>query len=411
MSMIKKISALEILDSRGNPTIEVELTTNKCTARASVPSGASTGIYEAHELRDNKKPYNGKGVLKAVNNIKKIIAPKLKGIKCTEQEKIDKIMIELDATENKIKLGANAILAVSIAACKAGAFHNEVPLYRYIAELSKNRPVIPSPFFNVINGGRHADNELIFQEFMIAPKAATFSKALRMGAETHHALKQILKKRFITIGVGDEGGFAPPIETPEEALKLLERAIEKAGYRRKIKIAIDAAASEFYKYGYYHTPKKHSSGQMVDYYRRLIKSYPIISIEDPFNQEDFRSFAVLKKKTKIQIVGDDLTATNPKRILRAMAENACNALLLKINQIGTITEALKSAELAKHAKWNLMVSNRSGETNDCFIADFAVGLGCRQIKAGAPCRGERLAKYNQLLRIEKQSRLNFAGLR
>jgi len=405
MSKIKKIFAREILDSRGNPTVEVELITNKCISRASVPSGASTGVYEANELRDGAKRYNGKGVQKAVNNINKIIAPKIIGMDCTKQSKIDKAMIKLDGTENKIKLGANAILAVSIAACKAGAFHSIKPIYKYIADLYGNKKLIlPAPFFNVINGGRHADNELAFQEFMIVPKANTFSKALQMGTETYHALKQILKDKYITIGVGDEGGFAPPIDTPEQALNLLESAIKKAGYKGKIKIAFDVAASELYRYGHYHLPKRATTEQLVEYYLKLIKSYPIISIEDPFNQEDFRGFAMLSKKTKIQIVGDDLTVTNPKRIQKAADEKACNALLLKINQIGTLTEALLAAKLAQKNNWKIMVANRSGETDDAFIADLAVGIGCGQIKAGAPCRGERLAKYNQLLRIEEKLR-------
>ncbi len=403
MSKIKKIFAREILDSRGNPTVEVELITNKCISRASVPSGASTGIYEANELRDGAKRYNGKGVQKAVKNIKKKIAPKITGMDCTKQSKIDKAMIELDGTENKIKLGANAILAVSIAVCKAGAFHSLKPIYKYIADLYGNKkPVLPVPFFNVINGGRHADNKLAFQEFMIAPKANTFSKALQMGAETYHELKKILKEKYITIGVGDEGGFAPPIETPKQALDLLEDAIKKAGYKGKINIALDVAASELYKYGHYHLPKRATTEQLLGYYLKLIKSYPIISIEDPFNQEDFRGFAMLRKKTKIQVVGDDLTATNPKRIKKAADEKACNALLLKINQIGTLTEALLAAKLAQKNNWKIMVAHRSGETCDSFIADLAVGIGCRQIKAGAPCRGERLAKYNQLLRIEER---------
>lgn len=403
--MIKKIIAREILDSRGNPTVEAEVITNKCIAQASVPSGASTGIYEARELRDGKKRYDGKGVLKAVSNIKNIIAPKIIGINCTEQEKIDRIMMELDSTESKMKLGANALLAVSIAACRAGAFHAGKPLYKYIAELYGNKhPTMPVPFFNVINGGRHASNKLMFQEFMVVPRARTFSNALQMGAETYQVLKQIISKRFGSTGIGDEGGFTPEIEMPEQALELLELAIEKAGYKRQMKIALDVAASEFYKYGFYFTPKKQTSRQLIDYYVKLIKTYNIISIEDPFNLEDFRSFALLNKRTRAQIVGDDLTATNIRRIKMAIDEKSCNALLLKPNQIGTLTETLEAARLATRSKWGVMVSHRSGETNDAFIADLAVGIGCGQIKAGAPCRGERLAKYNQLLRIEEELR-------
>jgi len=400
---IRHVNAREILDSRGNPTIEVDLKTDYGLVRASVPSGASTGVHEALELRDGNKRYLGKGVLKAVRNINKKIAPKIKGMDCTKQEIIDRKLIRLDGTKNKSKLGANAVLAASMAVCRAGALCQKKPLYKYIAALAENKkPVMPAPFFNIINGGKHADNQLAFQEFMISPNTKKFSEALRIGAETYHILKKIIKKKFRTTGVGDEGGFAPPIQTSEQALDLLQQAIEKAGYKTKIKIAIDAAASEFHKHGFYHVPKKMKRAELVHYYMKLIKKYPIISIEDPFAEDDFSPWTLLTRKTSIQIVGDDLTVTNPERIKKAVKINACNCLLLKINQIGTITEALEAADIAKHHKWKIMVSHRSGETCDSFIADLAVGLGCRQIKAGAPCRGERLAKYNRLLRIEEE---------
>jgi enolase len=400
---IRQIKAREILDSRGNPTIEVDLKTSFGLVRASVPSGASTGIHEALELRDGGKRYLGKGVLNAVRNINKKIAPKILGMDCTKQEAIDRKLIKLDGTKNKSNLGANAILAVSMAVCRAGALCSKMPLYKYIAKLAKNkRLVMPVPFFNVINGGRHADNKLAFQEFMIAPKAKKFSEALRIGSETYHQLKKIVKNKFHATGVGDEGGFAPPIASPEQALDLIKNAISNAGYKSKINIAIDSAASEFHRHGFYHIPKKMRRAELVHYYLRLIGKYPIISLEDPFAEDDFGPWALLAKKTKIQIVGDDLTVTNPERIKKAAGLKACNCLLLKINQIGTITEALEAAELAGKNKWNIMVSHRSGETCDSFIADLAVGLGCGQIKAGAPCRGERLAKYNRLLSIEEE---------
>ena len=410
---IKKIFAREILDSRGNPTVEVDLFTNKFKVRASVPSGASTGIHEAHELRDGLKQYLGKGVKKAVNNVNKIIGPKLKGLDCTKQNKIDSLMIKLDGTRNKSKLGANAILGVSIAVCKAGAISKKVPLYKYIAELALNKKLrMPVPFFNVINGGVHAGDTLSFQEFMIAPvKARTFSEALRTGSEIDQVLKEILKKKYggSATNVGNEGGFAPPIKTAEEALNLLMKAIEKAGYKNKIRIAIDAAASEFFKHGFYYIPEKKTRVELLHYYIHLVRKYPIISIEDPFAEDDFAPFVHITERLGhiAQIVGDDLLVTNVDRIKEAVESKACNALLLKINQIGTITEAISAAKLALKNNWKVMVSHRSGETCDNFIADLVVGLGTGQIKAGAPRRGERLAKYNQLLRIEEKSKLKY----
>lgn len=405
---IKKIHARQILDSRGNPTIEVELTTEKGIFKASVPSGASTGTHEAVELRDNLKAYLGKGVQQAIKNIS-LIEKALKGKDETKQKEIDGIMIALDGTPNKSKLGANAILAVSMAVCRAGA--NTTPLYKHIAKIAKTKPKLPTPYMNVINGGKHAGNGLAMQEFMIAPKAKTFSKALQMGTETYHVLKKVIQEKhgLNACNVGDEGGFAPPVENAQEALELLTEAIQRAGYAGKISIAMDCAASEFYRNGKYDLGFKTktnliSSDELANTYKAFIKKYPIVSIEDPFDQEDFKGYANFTKavKAKTQVVGDDLLVTNPKRIQIAIDQKACNALLLKINQIGTITESIEAHNLAKKAGWDVMVSHRSGETEDSFIADLAVGLGTGQIKTGAPCRSERNAKYNQLLRIEEK---------
>lgn len=400
---IKKIIAREILDSRGNPTVEVDLFVDKCFVRASVPSGASVGIYEAHELRDGGRRYSGKGVLHAVSNVNKVISKKISGMDCRAQREIDNALIEFDGTEKKSRLGANALLAASIAACRAGALCKGIHLYKHIGQIFGNRNFrMPVPFFNVINGGRHAGNGLVFQEFMIVPKIKRFSEALRAGSEVYHALKEVIKDKYGrgATNVGDEGGFAPQTSSAEEALNLLAAAVKKAGYEGKIKFAIDAAASEFFRFRHYFLPKRHTKQHLLDYYLRLIKKYPIISIEDPFSQDDFGAFALLTKKSGIQVVGDDLLATNIKRIQRAVENKACNCLLLKPNQIGTVTEALDAARAAMQHGWKVMVSHRSGETCDDFIAELAVGIGCGQIKAGAPCRGERTAKYNQLLRIE-----------
>ena len=406
---IKDIKARQILDSRGNPTVEADVITEYGLARAAVPSGASTGVHEALELRDNGKSFSGKGVMKAVKNVNDIIAKELIGMDCTEQGKIDNAMQNIDKTKNKSNLGANAILAVSMAACKAGAMCKSIPLYRHIAEIARNNKlVLPVPGFNVINGGKHAGNKLDIQEFMILPVGAkSFSQALQMGAEVYHTLKGLIKDKYgiDAVNVGDEGGFAPPLENIEEPIIILEQAIKKAGYEGKIKIALDAAASEFYSNNKYNIDgNKLSADELIAKYVEIIQKYGLISIEDPFEQEDFQSFKKLNEIAgeECQIVGDDLLVTNVDRIQCAIENNSCNALLLKLNQIGSVTEAIDAAKLAKSAGWAVMVSHRSGETEDSFIADLAVGISSGQIKSGAPCRGERLAKYNQLLRIEEE---------
>ncbi len=421
---IKKIKAREILDSRGNPTVEVDVITEKGFFRADVPSGASTGIHEALELRDKGKRYMGKGVLKAVNNVNKIIAKKIKGMNPVKQEAIDKAMIKLDGTENKSKLGANAILAVSMAVCKAGAGAKKIPLYKHIADLAGNkRYVMPVPSLNVINGGKHAGNKLAMQEFMILPVGAkNFKEAMRIGSEVYHNLKKIIKAKYgqDAANVGDEGGFAPNIQNNEEGLELLKKAISKAGYTGKVKIGMDVAASEFYKNGKYDlgfkNPKKKilKTGEgMIELYKGFIKKYGIVSIEDPFDQDDWEHHAKFTAEAgkDVQVVGDDLLVTNPKRIKIAIEKKACNALLLKVNQIGSVTEAIEACKLAQKAGFGVMVSHRSGETEDTFIADLVVGLKTGQIKTGAPCRSERLAKYNQLMRIEEElgNKAKYAG--
>jgi len=423
---IKKIHARQIYDSRGNPTVEVDLTTERGIFRAAVPSGASTGIYEALELRDKAETWHGKGVQKAVHNVNNLIAPEIVA-KCmdpVEQEKIDSLMLALDGTDNKNKLGANAILGVSMAVCKAGAAHKGVPLYRHIADLAGVKDVLmPVPCLNVINGGSHAGNKLAMQEFMILPTgAACFSEAMRMGSELYHHLKALIKKKYglDATAVGDEGGFAPNFQSNNEALALLVDAIKKSGYEGKIMIGMDIAASEFFKNGKYDLDFKNpntkeadwiSSDSLLDMYKGFIKDFPVVSIEDPFDQDDWAGYAKLTKETDIQIVGDDLLVTNPKRIQTAIEGKACNGLLLKVNQIGSVTESIKAHNMAKAEGWGTMVSHRSGETEDCFIADLVVGLGTGQIKTGAPCRSERLAKYNQLLRIEEELGTNarYAG--
>jgi enolase len=412
MAKILAVKARSILDSRGNPTVECELKTSDGIFRASVPAGASTGANEAHELRDGGDSYFGLGVQRAVNNINIIIAKKLKG-RTVNQQEIDELMIRLDGTHNKSKLGANAILAVSMAAARAGAAAKDILLHEYIGKLFGTKKfTMPVPAFNIINGGKHAGNKLDFQEYMILPTGAkSFEEALRMGSEIYHALKKNLENHFgkQAINVGDEGGFAPPLECIEEPFDYITDAMIKLGYWKKVKLGIDCAATTFWRHGkYYLEGKDVTSEEMVRKYEDLVNAYPLVSIEDPFYEEDFSHFAKLKKLVKAQIVGDDLLCTNPERVKKAIARNSCNCLLLKINQIGTITEALKAAQLAKKAGWNVMVSHRSGETTDCFIADLAVGIAAGQIKAGAPCRGERLAKYNQLLRIEEQSKAPYA---
>jgi enolase len=434
--MISNIKAREILDSRGNPTIEVDLTLDDGSLhRAAVPSGASTGIYEALELRDgDKKRYGGKGVQKAIDNVMKIIAPALQGMDVTQQEKIDKLMVEqLDGSKNewgwcKSNLGANAILAVSLAACRGGAHVSKMPLYAYIAKLAGNSTenfILPVPSLNVINGGSHAGNQLALQEFMILPTGAeNFKEAMRIGAEVYQTLKKVILDTYglNATNVGDEGGFAPDFSNTEEAFQLLTKAIEKSGHQGKVVLGMDCAASEFYeedskKYNllFKNKDKKelHSGDNMVELYTEWCTKYNVATIEDPFDQNDFDSYAkfTAKNNDKFQIVGDDLLVTNPVRVQMGIEKKLCNALLLKVNQIGSVTESIEAYQLAKKNGWGVMVSHRSGETEDNFIADLVVGLGTGQIKTGAPCRSERLAKYNQIIRIEEElgSRGKYAG--
>lgn len=419
---VTKIFARYVYDSRGNPTVEVDLHTGKGLFRAIVPSGASTGVHEALELRDgDKSKWLGKGVLKAVANVNDVIAPAFvkANIDVADQEKVDEFLNSLDGTPNKSKLGANAILGVSLAAAKAGAAEKGVELYQHFADISgakKGKFVLPVPFQNVLNGGSHAGGDLAFQEFMIVPTGApTFSEALRIGSEVYHNLKSLTKKKYGTSAgnVGDEGGVAPNIGSPREALDLIVDAIAKAGYTGKIGIALDVASSEFYKDGKYDLDFKNpnsdeskwlSGEQLADLYEELIKEYPIVSIEDPFGEDDWEAWSHFFSKVsdKIQIVGDDLTVTNPLRIKTAIEKKCANALLLKVNQIGTVSESIKAANDSFAAGWGVMVSHRSGETEDTTIADLSVGLRTGQIKTGAPARSERLAKLNQILRIEEE---------
>ncbi|KAG5881798.1 hypothetical protein JTB14_037094 [Gonioctena quinquepunctata] len=405
---MKSIFARSIFDSRGNPTVEVDLITDLGLFRAVVPSGASIGIHEALELRDNNPAeYHGKGVSKAIENVNKIIAPELlkQDFEVTEQEKIDTFMSELDGTENKSKLGANAILGVSLAVCKAGAAKRGLPLYRHIADLAGNKNIIiPVPAFNVINGGSHAGNKLAMQEFMILPTGATsFAESHENGQRNLPPSKECNKR-----------------QNSKDALTLIRDAIAKAGYTGRIGIGIDVAASEFFKNGLYDLDFKNpksdkknwlTSDKLYSLYKDFIKDFPIVSIEDPYDQDDWGAWSKINEKESIQIVGDDLTVTNPDRIQMAIEKAACNCLLLKVNQIGTVTEAIKAHILAKTNGWGTMVSHRSGETEDTFIADLVVGLSTGQIKTGAPCRSERLAKYNQILRIEEElsTSARFAG--
>ncbi|KAK7093718.1 enolase-like [Littorina saxatilis] len=427
MPSIVSIKARQIFDSRGNPTVEVDLTTGKGMFRAAVPSGASTGIYEALELRDkDPKAYHAKGVSKAVSNVNDKIAPAIikANVDLKDQKAVDDFMLKLDGTPNKETLGANAILAVSMAACKAGAAEKGVPLYQHIADLAGNkRLVLPVPALNVINGGSHAGNKLAMQEFMILPTGAkTFTEAMKMGSEVYHHLKAVIKSKYgqDACNVGDEGGFAPNILDNKEGLDLLVTAIEKAGYTGKIEIGMDVAASEFCKEGKYDLDFKNkdskpqdwlTSSQLAELYKSFVKDYPIVSIEDPFDQDDWDAYTALTKDASYQIVGDDLLVTNPTRVQTGIDKKACNALLLKVNQIGTVTESIKACKMSQDAGWGVMVSHRSGETEDTFIADLVVGLSTGQIKTGAPCRSERLAKYNQILRIEEElgSKAVFAG--
>ena len=413
MSEITHIQARQILDSRGNPTVEAEVfTEDGAFGRAAVPSGASTGIHEAAELRDNDKShYMGKGVLRAVDNVNNIISEALEGVEVSSQNEIDNIMIELDGTENKSNLGANAILAVSLAVAKAAADEMGMPLYRYVGGVNAN--VLPVPMMNILNGGAHADNKIDFQEFMVMPvKAESFSHGLRMGVEIFHHLKSVLKAAGYSTNVGDEGGFAPNIQSNEEAIEIVLKAIEKAGYRpgEDVYIAMDAATSEFYdeKTGLY-TFKKSSGKQMngdemVNYWAEWCDKYPIISIEDGCAEDDWASWKKLTDKlgSKIQLVGDDLFVTNVNRLQKGIDEGIANSILIKVNQIGTLTETLNAIQLATRNQFTNVMSHRSGETEDSIIADLAVAMNSGQIKTGSASRSDRMAKYNQLIRIEEE---------
>ncbi len=404
---IEAIKAREILDSRGNPTVQVDCILDDGTiGRAMVPSGASTGTREALELRDGEKRYGGKGVKRAVENVNKIIGPQIVGKSPFDQAEIDYLMIELDGTENKSKLGANAILGVSIAVMKAAANSIGIPLYRYIGGI--NAKTLPVPFMNVINGGVHADNPLDIQEFMIVPAGApTFAEALRYGAEVFQTLKKILKSKGQVTSVGDEGGFAPQIKTAKEAIEILLEAIETAGYKagKDIYLAIDSAASEFYENGKYNFEgAKLTSDEMISYYETLVLEYPIISLEDPLAEEDWEGWKKITEKlgNKIQIIGDDIFVTNPKILRKGIKEKIANSILIKLNQIGTVTKTIETVRLAYLAGYTAVVSHRSGETEDTTIADFAVGMNTGMIKTGSLSRSERIAKYNRLLEIEEE---------
>lgn len=407
MALIKSITAREILDSRGNPTVEVDvLTDTGHLGRSIVPSGASTGAHEACELRDgDKKRYMGKGVLNAVANVKKKIAPELVGKKVSDQAAIDSLMQKLDGTKNKTNLGANAILGVSLACAKATALDQQTPLFRHLGGAQAMK--LPVPLMNVLNGGAHADNGLDIQEFMVVPVGLpTFSEALRAGSEIFHTLKKILSSKGLATGVGDEGGFAPVLKSNQEALDLLMSAIEQAGYKpgEQIGVALDVAATEMYKDGKYDWQGKQITGdELLEIYAGWCTKYPMVSIEDGFSEDDWTSWIAMTKKlgSKLQLVGDDLFVTNPERLARGIKEGAANALLVKVNQIGTLTETIEAVRLAQANKYHTVMSHRSGESEDATIADLAVALGCEQIKTGSLCRGERTAKYNQLLRIEE----------
>ena len=418
MSFIAKIEARQILDSRGNPTVEVDvITENGIMGRAAVPSGASTGAHEAVELRDGDKGrFMGKGVTKAVHNVNDIINRELNGASVFNQVMIDLVLQSLDGTENKSALGANAILGVSLAVAKAAAIESGQPLYRYIGGVSAN--TLPIPMMNILNGGAHADNKIDIQEFMIMPVGApTFSEGLRMGTEIFHHLKAVLKKAGHSTNVGDEGGFAPNLGSNEEAIEIVLKAIETAGYKpgEDVYIALDAAATEFYdskkkKYSFESTGKQMSSEEMVDYWMNWIKKYPILSIEDGMSEDDWSGWKLLSDNVanKIQLVGDDLFVTNSKRLQQGIDQGIANSILVKVNQIGTLTETIEAVNLAKNNSYTSVMSHRSGETEDTTIADLAVALNCGQIKTGSASRSDRVAKYNQLLRIEEQ--LNKAGV-
>jgi len=421
MSAITGVRGREIIDSRGNPTVEVDLTTAKGTFTASVPSGASTGIYEAAELRDGGSRYMGKGVSQAVKNVNTALADAVMGLDVADQRAVDDAMLKADGTPNKGNLGANAILGISLAASKAGAASKGVPLWKHYADLAGNPTpdVLPVPCFNVINGGEHAGNKLAFQEFFIIPTGAeTFSESMQIGCEVFHNLKSVIKAKFggdATL-IGDEGGFAPPC-TVESGLEMLMEATDKAGYLDKVQVGLDVASSEFkvegknqYDLDFKTTGADKDSSlllsgdELIQFYKDMIAKYPIVTIEDPFDQDDWANWSKFCKEVgkDVQIVGDDLTVTNPIKIKQAIEEGSANCLLLKVNQIGSISESIDAVKLSKQNGWGVMCSHRSGETEDFYIADLAVGLCTGEIKTGAPCRGERTSKYNQLLRIEEQ---------
>ena len=401
-SKIKRVLAREILDSRGNPTVEVDVEAGACLGRAGVPSGASTGTHEALELRDGGKRFGGKGVQRAVGNVNKIIAPKIVRKNVSSQREIDELMIELDGTENKSKLGANAILGVSMAVAKCAAECEGVPLYRYLG--GSKACILPVPLMNVINGGAHAGNELAIQEFMIIPACRNFRESLRAGVEVYQAMKGILKEKYgkTSINVGDEGGYAPPMKMTTDALDVIVDAIKKSAHEGEVKIGMDCAATNFYSDGKYNLDGKVlSADELIGFYETLVSSYPIISIEDPLQEEAFDDMAKMLR-LGIQIIGDDIFVTNPERLAVGIEKKSANALLLKLNQIGSVTEAIDVGKTAMKNGWAVVVSHRSGETEDTFISDLSVALGCGQIKSGAPCRSERTAKYNRLLRIEEE---------
>ena len=413
MSLILDVHARQILDSRGNPTVEVDVITNNgARGRAAVPSGASTGEYEAVELRDGGKEYLGKGVLKAVENVNDIIAEEIVGMNVFDQNLIDKTLIELDGTPNKSRLGANAILGVSLAVAKAAAEELGIPLYRYVGGVSANN--LPVPMMNIINAGSHSDAPIAFQEFMIMPvKAESFSQALQMGSEIFHNLKKVLHDRGLSTAVGDEGGFAPTFEGTEDALDTIKKAVEKAGYKfgEEVKIALDCASSEFYEDGVYDYTKfegdkgkKRTSTEQVAYLTELVNKYPIISIEDGMDENDWEGWKLLTDAIgdRVQLVGDDLFVTNVERLEKGIAQGVGNSILIKVNQIGTLTETIAAVDMAHRAGYTSIMSHRSGETEDNTIADLAVALNTRQIKTGSASRSDRMAKYNQLLRIEEE---------
>jgi len=416
VSSIADVRAREILDSRGNPTVEVEVVLdNEATGRAAVPSGASTGAFEAVELRDGESRYLGKGVIKAIEAVEDKIMPEILGLDASDQRLIDQVMIELDGTHNKANLGANAILGVSLAVAKAAASSAGLPLYRYVG--GPNAHVLPVPMMNIINGGAHADSDVDIQEFMIAPiGASTFGEALRMGAEVYHALKGVLKSKGLSTGLGDEGGFAPNLPSNRAALELIVEAIGKAGFAvgTDIALALDVAANELFKDGNYVVEGKTKTTQeMIDYYTGLVTDFPIVSIEDPLAEDEWAGWQAITAAIgdRVQIVGDDLFVTNTERISRGIVESSASALLVKVNQIGSLTETAEAVEMAHRAGFRTMMSHRSGETEDTTIADLAVAFNCGQIKSGAPARTDRVAKYNQLLRIEEDldDAARFAG--